>query len=336
MRQTGNRVVTSLVDSRTGPDGGVRGPHAIGAIAPGDMAELHRLCREGRLYEVQTWIKEGRPLQLAEGVSTQGSRHATSALQIALERGNHSLTELLLSNGCDPNRDEGSPLDEPLRTKRMDLVDLLLEWGADPNDVDVGDLFATYQSGLSGGRESPQTHTIARGSREVWDRVAQATAAAASGYRLHRGTSHWHGQDELDSPRALQSRLDRADHDGRAAMGDVGQRSPKGMQTSERAGAAARVLGQSGCWSMPQAASASPPSGRRGRGDRDLGVGGGARDGSGRPTGVVVRVQYEGRRVPQPQGYRVGHCSRLAAHRARGLSDRGAGRRSDGRAPRSS
>jgi hypothetical protein len=44
------------------------------------------MCREGRLYDVERWIAEGKPLQLASEAIRTGTRPKT-ALQIALEAG---------------------------------------------------------------------------------------------------------------------------------------------------------------------------------------------------------------------------------------------------------
>jgi len=59
------------------------------------------MCREGRLYDVERWIAEGKPLQLAPEAIPKGTRPKT-ALQIALEGGQHSLAALLLSSGSSP------------------------------------------------------------------------------------------------------------------------------------------------------------------------------------------------------------------------------------------
>ena len=56
------------------------------------------MCREGCLYDVEHWIAEGKPLQLVPDVISKGTRPKT-ALQIALENGQHSLAFLLLSSG---------------------------------------------------------------------------------------------------------------------------------------------------------------------------------------------------------------------------------------------
>jgi hypothetical protein len=47
------------------------------------------MCREGRVYDVERWIAEEKPLQFASEAITKGTR-PTTALQIALETGQHS------------------------------------------------------------------------------------------------------------------------------------------------------------------------------------------------------------------------------------------------------
>jgi hypothetical protein len=68
------------------------------AQSPEEVRSLHQLCREGRLCDVERWIAEGKPLQLAPEAILKGTRPKT-ALQIALESGQHSLAFLLLNNG---------------------------------------------------------------------------------------------------------------------------------------------------------------------------------------------------------------------------------------------
>jgi len=84
---------------------------------------------------------------LAQGVTIKG-RRLTSALEIALDAGNHSLVLLLLCNGYAPNLETRSPLDLAIRSRRWDLVDMLLEWGADVRRVRLSDLFDSYNSDL--------------------------------------------------------------------------------------------------------------------------------------------------------------------------------------------
>jgi hypothetical protein len=51
-----------------------QGWHRFLAQSPDDVQGLHQMCREGRLYDVERWIAEGKPLQLApEAIRKGGS-----------------------------------------------------------------------------------------------------------------------------------------------------------------------------------------------------------------------------------------------------------------------
>ncbi len=113
------------------------------AHSPEDIRALHQMLRDGRLYDVERWISEGRPLQLAPNAIPKGRRLKT-ALQIALETGQHSLALLLLSSGYRLELERVAPLDLALRGRRWDLVDLLLEWGADLKSASVYTVLNTY------------------------------------------------------------------------------------------------------------------------------------------------------------------------------------------------
>ena len=89
-----------------------------------DVRPLHQMCREGRLYDVERWIGERKPLQSAPQAIPKGLRPKT-ALQIAVETGQHSLAFLLLSNGYRLELERYAPLDLALHVRRWDLADLL-------------------------------------------------------------------------------------------------------------------------------------------------------------------------------------------------------------------
>jgi hypothetical protein len=108
-----------------------------------EIRELHEACRQGCLYDVEHWIVEGRPLQLSPGTIPKGTRPKT-ALQIALETGQHSLASLLLKSGYRLDLERYAPLDLVLRSRRWDLFDLLLEWGGDLQSLDVYTVLDTY------------------------------------------------------------------------------------------------------------------------------------------------------------------------------------------------
>jgi hypothetical protein len=91
------------------------------------------MCRERRLYDVERWIAEGKPLQLAPDAILKGTRPKT-ALQIALEGGQHSLA-FLLSSGYRLELERYAPLDMALgyhvRAGNEKGINLCLWAGAD-------------------------------------------------------------------------------------------------------------------------------------------------------------------------------------------------------------
>lgn len=110
-----------------------------------ELKPFHQLCREGRLYEVDRWITEGKPIQHAPDAIPKGTRPKT-ALQLVLETGQHSLSSLLLSKGYRLDLERYQPLNLALQAHRWDLFDLLLEWGADLKTVDVSTVLNTYNA----------------------------------------------------------------------------------------------------------------------------------------------------------------------------------------------
>lgn len=136
-----------LVDPRNQAQPPGRPPVPVATSYAGDPDELCGLCRAGRLYEVEAWIKAGHPLQ-APGNARPRGRRVPTALQIALETGQYSLALLLLSNGYNLDLEGSSPFNIALKVRRWDLVDLLWTWGADPKRVDPSTLLETYNSAL--------------------------------------------------------------------------------------------------------------------------------------------------------------------------------------------
>jgi hypothetical protein len=139
--------MAQFVDPRTHPQPSGRSAGPGLAPSPEDLESLHRLCGEGRLYEVEAWIMAGQPLQLAPEGRQQGRRLPT-ALEIALETGQHSLLLLLLCNGYRLDLEPVCPLTRALEARRWEYVDLFWAWGADPRRVTADTVFDTYNSAL--------------------------------------------------------------------------------------------------------------------------------------------------------------------------------------------
>lgn len=89
--------------------------------------QLGDLCRSGRLYEVEEWIRQGKPINVPPDVRR-------SPLLIAVEKGFHSLVELLLRSGVDLQAN-GKVLESAVKSGQCGIAQLLIDHGADPNSV---------------------------------------------------------------------------------------------------------------------------------------------------------------------------------------------------------
>lgn len=72
-------MTATFVDPRTEPDPRAPRPPARFAAEAAELEELHRSCREGRLYDVERWIRDGRPLQLRAGFRIDGRRNSATS-----------------------------------------------------------------------------------------------------------------------------------------------------------------------------------------------------------------------------------------------------------------
>ena len=141
--------MTAFVDPRLHPE-----PPASVSREPAShgeaLKELVQLCRAGRVYDVERWIQEGRPLQAFTYKSPKKPAIETP-LHAAVRTNRWDLMVLLLCNGyrldLEP-RGWDSVLNQALENRAFDLVDLLLKWGADPHTVELSILFDTYKSEL--------------------------------------------------------------------------------------------------------------------------------------------------------------------------------------------
>ncbi len=125
----------------------VRYPDPAPADGWNEIDDLCTLCREGKLYEVEQWIADGKPIQ-CKIPSDPKLRKRLSPLQIVAASGFHSLAELLLVNGYNPNGDYGECLSEATRERNHSMVELLLRYGADPCSVDFETVLETYDRAM--------------------------------------------------------------------------------------------------------------------------------------------------------------------------------------------
>ncbi|MFN7984946.1 MAG: hypothetical protein U0Q11_24145 [Vicinamibacterales bacterium] len=113
---------------------------AIPALSPEDDESLIAMCEAGRLYDLESWIREGRALT--------GSGRRATALEIAVRRGFHSLVELCLRHESSQHS-KNLALTLAVDGRRADLAELALTYGADIHAVCFFDALASWNSKMA-------------------------------------------------------------------------------------------------------------------------------------------------------------------------------------------
>jgi hypothetical protein len=101
-----------------------------------ESKDFLKLCSDGKLYEIANWIASGKPVHVAP-------ESKNTPLQIALDRGFHSLVELLVRHETDQPEKERA-LKQAVAIRRFDLVELLVANGADPLSVPLADVLCEW------------------------------------------------------------------------------------------------------------------------------------------------------------------------------------------------
>lgn len=108
-----------------------------------EIKPLVELCKSGKLFEVQAWISAGNPVN-PPPPPAKGNRRR-SPLEIAIDRGFHSLVKVLLDGGAiGDTEDCDCPLYQALEMRRLDLISLLVEHGFDAKSVDMVSVFRSW------------------------------------------------------------------------------------------------------------------------------------------------------------------------------------------------
>jgi hypothetical protein len=105
------------------------------------------LCKKGHLFEVQQWVADGKPVNLP--YDDPKCRRLLSPLEIATDMGFHSLAAVLLDGGAIQEPEGwGLPIYKAIRQKRRDLIELLVDHGQDVAEVDMHEVFNTWEPDL--------------------------------------------------------------------------------------------------------------------------------------------------------------------------------------------
>jgi hypothetical protein len=198
---------------------------------PDDLKELCSLCRAGKLFAVQQWIRDGRPYRMPPG------NFATSPIRTAIDSGFHSLVEVLLREGAVDQEEKNDALIHAIDGRNFDLVELLVKYGADPQTVDFDTVLCSRHPQImrwfvaNGLNLECDCYPIARAFRykhreflgvymSVRDTVPTARRQASMALRYHAADGNlkwvslliWAGADpRLPVPRMEDSDIDEED-----------------------------------------------------------------------------------------------------------------------------
>ncbi len=90
-----------------------------------EIKHLVELCKAGRLFDVQDWIAAGKPVNLP--LEREKRARRSSPLKIAMEKGFHSLVQVLVEGGAQFNEQGFSALHHAVSERRLDFIELLVE-----------------------------------------------------------------------------------------------------------------------------------------------------------------------------------------------------------------
>jgi len=108
------------------------------ALTLEESKALLALCRAGRLYEIEDWIRAGRSIEVSEGARKK-------PLQVAIDTGFQSLIELLVRNETHV-KNKNKALADAIEGRRLNLVELLVEHGAEILSVPFADALRTWDA----------------------------------------------------------------------------------------------------------------------------------------------------------------------------------------------
>lgn len=100
-----------------------------------DLEPLILLCRAGKLFDAIEWVRQGKPVAFAEGVAARATHR--NPLRVAMDRGFHSLVQVLLEAGAPYRVGNYNALQHAVDLRRGDLATMLVRHGARVTDVSM-------------------------------------------------------------------------------------------------------------------------------------------------------------------------------------------------------
>ena len=111
-----------------------------------EIEPLVKLCRLGKVFEIQEWVSAGNPVNPPKDLDRRVKKRFP--LYLAIESGFHSLLKVLLEGGISLREPGYAPLDHALWKRRLDLVELLVGHGADIHSVSMRVVFQFWDPGI--------------------------------------------------------------------------------------------------------------------------------------------------------------------------------------------
>lgn len=111
-----------------------------------EIKPLIDLCKAGRLFDVQDWIKDGKPINPPPPPAKGAKKKCP--LQVSIDKGFHSLVQVLLESGANVRDGSFNALELALGNRRLDLIKLLVEHGVDARSVDMTWVFDSWDPAI--------------------------------------------------------------------------------------------------------------------------------------------------------------------------------------------
>jgi ankyrin repeat protein len=112
-----------------------------------EIKPLIDLCNAGKLFDVQAWIAAGKPVNLP--LPSDQRARKKHPLQIAIEKGFHSLVQVLLEGGAEFEYSSyENALLHALGKRRLDLIQLLVRHGADVRSVEMTSVLDSWDPAI--------------------------------------------------------------------------------------------------------------------------------------------------------------------------------------------
>ena len=145
--ETGAVGTSTFIDPREHPGPPCRVAVQRPADDSADLAELLDLCRAGRIYAVEAWMRAGKPIWFQAGPKRPG-RPPQTPLTVAIESGQFDLAVLLLVNGYPISIVDDVFFESLLWDRKFAFFHLLSAWGASILRASPGTILDTYRAEL--------------------------------------------------------------------------------------------------------------------------------------------------------------------------------------------